>query len=72
MVDTHPELIEEGYDDKSYILQTDFGNTFTMTKEEVLRGYWLVRVEDDPLGRMNRQRELLEDCMEKYYNALIR
>lgn len=72
MVDTHEHLVRLGYSHTSYILQTDFGNTLTLTEEEVRASYFLIKVEEDPLGRLERQKELLKSAYEKYYTELIK
>ncbi|AUR89120.1 coil containing protein [Vibrio phage 1.121.O._10N.286.46.C4] len=67
VVDTHPTLVEMGYSKESYTVQTDFGNTFKMTLEEMKSMYKPTNIEKDPLARMERQQELLREALETYY-----
>ena len=70
VVDTREHLVQMGYSEESYIVQTDFGNTFTLTKEEMETVYHPVRVEEDPMARMIRQQELLKGVLDKFYKEL--
>ena len=70
VVETHAHLVQMGYSEESYVVQTDFGNIFTLTKEEMETAYHPVRVEEDPMARMVRQQELLKECLDKFYKEL--
>lgn len=67
---THKDLVDKGLSEKSYLVQTDFGNVFKMTEEEVNTSYTVTRIENDPIGRFIRQKELLDDVFEKYYSEI--
>ncbi len=69
--DTPPEFIARGFLDKTYVLQTDFGNILEFTEVEVKENYNILYFETDPWGRSVRQKELLEKSFDKYYKDLI-
>lgn len=57
-------------DGKLYTVLTDFGNTFIGTLQEMLGSYEVVKVEADPVARLERQRELLAKAEELYFKEL--
>lgn len=54
-------------ENKLYTVLTDFGNTFTLTVEELETAYIVTGVEKDPQSRFMRQQELLREAWETYF-----
>ena len=54
-------------ENRLYTVMTDFGNTFTFTKEEMESAYVATRKEENPQERYKRQQELLKDAWGKWF-----
>lgn len=59
--------IEEVDGNKIYHFLTDFGNVVERTSEHLFNNYSYKMVEQDPIERYERQKELLLEAYSKYF-----
>ncbi len=61
---------ESATDGKLYTVMTDFGNTYTLTLQDLVENYDVGRVEKYPAARIARQQELLDEAYCKYFKGV--
>ena len=64
--DVPPEKVEMYSCDKLFHFITDFGNVVVLTEGELLSNYEFSHVEEDIIGRFERQQDLLKQVYADY------
>lgn len=66
---THPELVELDISPEAYIIVTDFGNKFKMTKDELFSSYILKNSIVNPKERLQQQADRIASLLQELEEA---